>query len=145
VLGWQSGGWVQDLIQVYAPSLEAERFSDGLIETVDRVVGRAAEYDDVWFDTASISKPYIYVLAAQVLPPQEAQRELVVKRAPAAVNNVLRIGRYHFDNLRQVPRDLPVLEAVTDQFGNPAYMIQEWIHDRQRSLVVRAMVLRPDE
>jgi hypothetical protein len=145
VLGWQSGGWIQDLIHGYAPNLASERFSDGLRETMQRVVGRAAEYDDIWLDTASISKPYIYVLAAEALPPQEAQRALVVKRAPAAVNNVVRIGRYHFDILRQIPRDLPVLEAVTDQFGNPAYMIQEWVHDRRRSLVVRAMVLPAGE
>jgi len=145
VLGWQSGGWLQDLIQVYAPNVGSGRFSDGLPETMERVVSRAPEYDDVWFDTASISKPYIYVLAAQALPAQEAQRTLVVKRAPSMVNNVLRIGRYHFDTLQHVPRDLPVLEALTDQFGNPAYVIQEWVHDRQRSLVVRAMVLRADE
>jgi len=145
MLGWQSAGWTQDLVRVYAPNLEAERFSDGLTETIDQAVGYAPEYDDVWLDTASISKPYIYVLAAQALPPLQAQRELVVQRAPAAVNNVLRIGRYHFDDLGHVPRDLPVLEAVTDQFGNPAYMIQEWLHDDQRSLVVRAMVLPADK
>ena len=28
------------------------------------------------------------------------------------------IGRYHFDILRRVPKDLPVLEAITDQFGH---------------------------
>ena len=71
-----------------------------------------------------------------------AQQMLVVDRRPLGINQVQRIGPYRFFHVQEVPRDLPVIEAVPDQFGNTAFVIQAWRHGSRTSLIVRG-VARP--
>jgi hypothetical protein len=113
---------------------------------MQRVVGYAPGYDEVWLDTLTIGKPYIFLLAAQPLPPAQAHAQMNVQRRPPATNYVVSIERYRFHDLLNVPTDLPALEAIPDRFGRPAFVIQEWRRENQRVLIVRgASELPPDD
>ena len=40
-----------------------------------RVAGYAPQFDEVLVDATSVGRPYIFLLAAEALPPAEAQAE----------------------------------------------------------------------
>jgi 4-amino-4-deoxy-L-arabinose transferase-like glycosyltransferase len=142
VLIWQGLAWFTTLVQRY-PSMATNTwfFADSEVETMRRVVSYAPRFDEIWLDTGTIGRPYIFLLIAQPMPPAEAQAQLVFKRNPPHINNVTSIGPYHFRDLdpAQVPLDLPALEAIPTQNSGPGYLLQEWRHENRRVLVVRSM------
>jgi len=144
-LAWQSANWFDSLINRY-PSLAIGTwfFADSELETMQRVVGYAPAFDEVWFDIGTVGRPYIFLLLAQPMPPTESQAQLVVERNPPQINNVTSIGHYRFADFdpRGIPLDLPVLEALPTSNGGPGYLLQEWRHDNRRILVVRSMTTR---
>lgn len=137
-LAWQAGAWLRDYTQVY-PAQVATANQDGLIEAMERAIGHAADFDEVWISYQNINEPYIYLLAAQPMPPAQAQRQLAVTRRAGHFNDITAIGGYHFADLAAIPRRLPVLEAIPDQFGGPAFVLQEWRQDGKRILLLRRM------
>jgi hypothetical protein len=52
---------------------------------------------------------------------------------------VARIGKYRFLALTAIPRDLPLLEALPNQYGQPGFVVQRWERDGKRLLIVRRM------
>ena len=128
-LAWQSANWFIDLRDSY-PSLATGTwfFADSELETMQRVVGSAPSFDEVWFDIGTVGRPYIFLLLAQPMPPAQSQALLVVERNPPQINNVTSIGKYHFVDFdpRGIPLDLPVLEALPTSNGGPGYLLQEW-------------------
>ncbi len=105
------------------------------------VANDAPHYDEVWIDTTTVGRPYIFLLAAQAVAPAETQAELIIQRNPPAINKVIQIGRYHFADFPalHVPAQLPVLEALPTRDGDPGYLIQVWKHSGRRILIVRGM------
>ncbi len=147
-LAWQSTNWFTDLIERYpSPATGTWFFADSELETMQRVVGYAPRFDEVWFDIGTVGRPYIFLLLAQPMPPAESQALLVVERNPPQINNVTSIGRYHFVDFDPlaIPLDLPVLEALPTSGGGPGYLLQEWRHDNQRILLVRSMTTHVQE
>ena len=141
-LAWQSGAWFADLLQNYPRQADATWFfADREIETMRLVADYAPHYDEVWLDTTTIGRPYIFLLAAQAVAPAETQTELLVERRPPAINKVTQIGRYHFADFPplRVPAALPVLDALPTRDGGPGYLIQEWKRAGRRILIVRGM------
>lgn len=138
LLGWQAFGWLSEYLVDYPPQV-AGVYQDGLIETFERVAAYAAQADEIWVDTAQIADPYIYLLAARSLPPATAQTQISVERRPGQPNVVARIGKYRFLALTAIPRDLPLLEALPDQYGQPGFVVQRWERDGKRLLIVRRM------
>jgi 4-amino-4-deoxy-L-arabinose transferase-like glycosyltransferase len=147
-LAWQSAGWFSSLIDRY-PSLATNTwfFADSELETMQRVVGYASGFDEVWFDIGTVGRPYIFLLLAQPMPPAESQARLVVERNPPQINNVTSIGHYRFVDFapRGIPLDLPVLEALPTSGGGPGYLLQEWQLDNRRLLLVRSMTTQVQE
>ena len=137
-LAWQAGGWYRDYIRDYPPGV-AWTNQDGLLETIERAIAYAPQFDEVWISTDDITAPHIYLLAARPLPPDQAQDEIVVIRQPGHLNRVTSIGPYHFASLAALPADLPTLEAVPDRFGGPAFVVQAWQQAGKRVLIVRRM------
>ena len=137
-LAWGAASWMRDYTQGY-PAQRAWENQDGLIEAMRRAVGRAPSFDEVWISYEDINEPYIYLLAAQPMPPAEAQAQIVVSRRPGHLNDILSIGRYHFVSMESIPRDLPALEAIPDRFGGAAFVLQSWQKDGRRILIVRRM------
>lgn len=143
-LGWQCGAWYADLLQTHPPLVvNTFFFADGELETMQRVVALAPQYDEVWLDTATIGRPYIYLLAARPMPPAESQAQIVVERPELPPNEVVQIGRYHFDDLRRLPADLPAREVVLDRFARSGYIAQDWRRDGRRILLVRGISSLP--
>jgi hypothetical protein len=141
-LVWPFSRWYTDLVQHYPARVAATWFfADNVLLAMERVVEHAPDYDEIWLDTDTIGRPYIYLLAARPMPPRESQSQIVVERRPAAVNEITRIGPYHFGDLNraQVPIDLPALAAIPEQAGNFGYVFLEWNRDGRRILVVRGM------
>ena len=114
---------------------------------MQRVVGYAPGFDEVWLDIGTVGRPYIFLLLAQPMPPAESQALLVVERNPPQINNVTSIGQYRFVDFapRGIPLDLPVLEALPTSGGGPGYLLQEWRHDNRRILLVRSMTTHVQE
>ena len=142
VLAGQAGAWFGALRTEHRAEAESTWFyADSELATMRRVIALAPRYDQVWFDTRTIGRPYIFLLAADPLPPAEAERAIVVERDPPQINNVTTIGRYRFGDFvhMQVPEALPTLEALPTSRGLPGYLAQEWQHGGQRWLVVRGM------
>ena len=141
-LAWQSASWFIDLRDSYPSQATGTWFfADSELETMQRVVGAAPGFDEVWFDIGSVGRPYIFLLLAQPMPPTQSQALLVVERNPPQINNVTSIGKYHFVDFdpRGIPLDLPVLEALPTSDGGPGYLLQEWRTDNRRILIVRSM------
>jgi 4-amino-4-deoxy-L-arabinose transferase-like glycosyltransferase len=147
-LAWQSASWFTSLIERY-PSQAAGTwfFADSELETMQRVVGYAPGFDEVWLDIGTVGRPYIFLLMAQPMPPAESQARLVVERNPPQINNVTSIGQYHFVDFapRAIPLDLPVLEALPTSGGGPGYLLQEWQYNNRRILLVRSMTTHVQE
>jgi 4-amino-4-deoxy-L-arabinose transferase-like glycosyltransferase len=142
VLAWQCSTWFTDLLQNYPRKADATWFfADREFETMQYVASYASHYGEVWIDTSTVGRPYIFLLAAQAMPPAEAQASLVVLRQPPAINTVTQLGRYHFGDFGGlgIPQNLAVLEALPTSDGGPGYLIQEWRRGDQRVLVVRGM------
>jgi 4-amino-4-deoxy-L-arabinose transferase-like glycosyltransferase len=141
-LAWQSANWFVSMRDRY-PSLATGTwfFADSELETMQRAVRYAPGYDEVWFDIGTVGRPYIFLLLAQPMPPAESQAQLVIERNPPQINNVTRIGQYHFVDFdpRGIPLDLPVLEALPTSSGGPGYLLQEWHTSGRRILLVRSM------
>jgi hypothetical protein len=141
-LAWQSASWFTSLRDRY-PSLATGTwfFADSELETMQRVVGYAPDFDEVWLDMGTVGRPYIFLLLAQPMPPAQSQALLVVERNPPQINNVTSIGQYRFLDFdpRGIPLDLPVLEALPTSGGGPGYLLQEWRTDNRRILIVRSM------
>jgi hypothetical protein len=137
-LALQASAWFRDYAQVYPPQ-QAWANQDGLIDAMARAVGRASSFDEIWISHENINEPYIYLLAAQPMPPAQAQALIQVTRAPGYFNDVTSIGRYRFVSMAEVPKRLPTLEAIPDRFGGPAFVIQQWQHGGKNVLIVRRM------
>jgi 4-amino-4-deoxy-L-arabinose transferase-like glycosyltransferase len=147
-LFWQSGTWYTLLVQHYPGMADQTWFyADGELETMQRVVGYAQQFDQIRIDTSTIGRPYIFVLAAQALPPAEAQAQLVVERQPPGINRVTQIGHYSFKDFSpsSIPASLPVLEAIPTRTGGPGYLLQSWQQGDQRTLIVRGMTTHVEE
>jgi hypothetical protein len=134
---WQGAARYHDYRANY-PRVVARKYQDGLREAVERTVRAAPQFDEVWIE-ARLSFPYAYVLAAQALPPAEAQARIVVDRPRTTFNTVTQLGIYRFTSLAGVPADLPVLEAIPTSLGEPGYLLQVWQQDARRILVLRRM------
>ncbi|MDQ2997005.1 MAG: glycosyltransferase family 39 protein, partial [Chloroflexota bacterium] len=148
VLAWQSASWFTSLRDSY-PRLATGTwfFADSELETMQRGIGYAPGFDEVWFDIGTVGRPYIFLLLAQPMPPAESQALLVVERNPPQINNVTSIGQYRFVDFapRRIPLDLPVLEALPTTDGGPGYLLQEWRVDNRRILLVRSMTTHVQE
>jgi 4-amino-4-deoxy-L-arabinose transferase-like glycosyltransferase len=141
-LAWQSASWFTSLIERYPSQATGTWFfADSELETMQRVVGYAPDFDEVWFDIGTVGRPYIFLLLARPMSPAESQARLVVERHPPQINTVTGIGQYRFIDFapRAIPLDLPVLEALPTSGGGPGYLLQEWWHDNHRLLLVRSM------
>jgi hypothetical protein len=134
---WQGLARFQDYQASY-PLLVARKYQDGLREAVERAVAYAPQFDEVWLDDR-MSFPYVYVLAAQALPPAEAQATIVVQRPHTTFNTVTQVGKYRFTSLKGLPPDLPALEATANSLGGPGYLMQVWRRGGKRILVLRSM------
>jgi len=146
VLAWQSAAWYTDLVQRHAALASGPFFfADGELETMQRTVELAPGYDEIWIDTATLGRPYIYLLAAQPMPPAVAQAQILVDRLPLPPNEVSQIGRYHFADLRRLPANLPARDLVLDRFAQSGYIIQQWQHDGRRLLLVRSISSLPPD
>jgi hypothetical protein len=60
-------------------------------------------------------------------------------REPGHFNAVTSIGKYIFVRVDAIPKQLPMLEAITDRYGGAAFLLQQWQHDGKRILIVRRM------
>jgi hypothetical protein len=145
---WQAGSWWQALLIEY-PRRAALTwfFADQLTNVMERVVADATNFDQIWLDTDSIGRPYIYLLAARPMPPAMSQALMEVERRPPEPHFVTRIGKYRFADLETaaVPVDLPVRTLILEQVGGNGYLLQEWQRDQQRILVVRGTGDLPDD
>jgi 4-amino-4-deoxy-L-arabinose transferase-like glycosyltransferase len=137
-LVWQAGAWFSSYVQNYPPR-QAWANQDGLLDAMKRAIAHTAGFDEVWVSYTSVNVPYIYLLAAQPLPPHEAKRLIQVTRVPGYFNDVTSIGRYRFVSAADLPRDLPALEAIPDRYGEAAFLIQAWQQQSKRILIVRRM------
>ncbi len=135
---WQWGIWWNAYTQEY-PRIQAQLNQDGLAETLQRAVNLAANYDEVWVSYDTIAIPYLFVLAAQPMPPAEAQRLIQVDRRPGRFNAITRVGPYLFVDTHDLPVNLPTLAAVPGTTGCQGFVIQEWEEAGKRILVVRGM------
>lgn len=136
LLAIQSADWLRAYGRDY-PRLTAHLYQDGLHEALRRAIRYATTVDEVWIDTDETNEPYSYLLAAEPLPPAEAQARLVVERRPRRLHAVTEIGQYHFGSLAALPTELPVIEAVPDQAGALAFVLQPYQQAGKRVLLVR--------
>jgi len=137
-LAWQAGGWFHDYAVSYPPR-QAWENQDGLLETMRRAIAYAPSYDEIWISHQEINEPYIYLLAAQVRPPAQAQAQIRVTRQPGRFNAITSIGSYRFVPVDDIPKQQPILEAIPDRYGGPAFLIQQWQQGGKRILIVRRM------
>jgi len=137
-LGWQAGVWFRDYVRDY-PQQQAWENQDGLLEAMTRAIRYAPGFDEIWISYQNINEPYIYLLAAQPMPPSQAQAQIQVTREPGHFNAVTSLGKYKFVRVDQIPKQLPVLEAIPDRYGGAAFLLQQWQHDGKRILIVRRM------
>jgi len=142
MLAWQSSAWFTDLLQNYPRQANATWFfADRELETMQLVASYASHYEEVWLDTSTVGRPYIFLLAVQAVPPAEAQANIMILRQPPAINTVTQLGRYHFGDFRAlgIPQNVAVIEALPTHDGAPGYLIQEWRRGDHRMLIVRGM------
>jgi hypothetical protein len=137
-LAWQSGVWFRDYAWMYPPR-QAWENQDGLLEAMTRAIGYAPSFDEVWISYQGINEPYIYLLAAQPMPPAQAQAQIQVTREPGRFNAITSIGNYYFVRVEEIPKQQPMLEAIPDRYGGAAFLIQQWQHGGKRILIVRRM------
>jgi 4-amino-4-deoxy-L-arabinose transferase-like glycosyltransferase len=137
-LGWQAGAWFRDYARDYPPR-QAWENQDGLVEAMTRAIGYAPDFDEVWISYQNINEPYIYLLAARPMAPAQAQSQIQVTREPGHFNAITSIGKYMFVRVDDIPKQLPMLEAIPDRYGGAAFLLQLWQHNGKRILIVRRM------
>jgi hypothetical protein len=137
-LAWQAGAWFRDYAREY-PRQQAWENQDGLLEAMNRAIRYAPGFDEIWISYQNINEPYIYLLAAQPMSPSQAQAEIRLTREPGNFNAITSIGKYYFVRVEDIPKQLPMLEAITDRYGGAAFLLQPWQHDGKRILIVRRM------
>jgi hypothetical protein len=137
LLLWQGVKQFRDYLERF-PAAISYKYQDGMFEAMQVAVRHAPEFDEVWIDDR-MTFPYIFVLAAQPMPPEQAQAQIKVIHGVTTFNTVTSIGRYHFANLAAIPNDIPVVETVLTSIGGPGFVLQEWQQDRRRVLLVRRM------
>jgi|SRR6266545_2200536 len=137
-LGWQASAWFRDYARDYPPQ-QAWENQDGLLEAMTRAIRYAPGFDEIWISYQNINEPYIYLLAARPMPPSQAQAQIQLTREPGHFNAVTSIGKYSFVRVDQIPKQLPMLEAIPDSYGGAAFLLQQWQHDGKRILIVRRM------
>ncbi|HET9224618.1 MAG TPA: hypothetical protein VFO07_19045 [Roseiflexaceae bacterium] len=131
--GLRFGGYLRDF-----PAVISAKYQDGMYETMRAAVQLAPQYDEVWIDDR-MTFPYIFVLAAQPMPPAQAQAQIRVQHGRTTFNTVTALGQYRFTNLARLPNDLPVREALPTNIGGPGFVLQEWSADGRKILIVRRM------
>ncbi len=136
--GGQAGAWFRDYAREYPPQ-QAWENQDGLLEAMTRAIGYAPGFDEVWISYQNTNEPYMYLLAAQPMSPSQAQSQIRVTREPGHFNAITSIGKYYFVRVDDIPKQLPMLEAITDRYGGAAFLLQQWQHDGKRILIVRRM------
>jgi hypothetical protein len=134
---WQGGLRFADYLDRF-PGLIAAKYQDGMFEAMQAAVRTARQFDEVWIDDR-MTFPYIFVLAAQPMPPAQAQAQIEVRHGRTTFNTVDAIGKYRFKNLAALDNDLPVVEALPTPIGRPGFVLQEWHAGSQRVLIVRRM------
>jgi 4-amino-4-deoxy-L-arabinose transferase-like glycosyltransferase len=134
---WQGGLRFADYLDRF-PALIASKYQDGMFEAMQAAVQAAPQFDEVWIDDR-MTFPYIFVLAAQPMPPAQAQAQIIVRHGRTTFNTVDAIGRYRFKNLAALDNDLPVVEALPTPIGRPGFVLQEWHEGSRRVLIVRRM------
>jgi hypothetical protein len=137
-LVWQAGAWFRDYAVSYPPR-QAWENQDGLLEALRRAIAYAPGFDEIWISHQEINEPYIYLLAAQVLPPAQTQAQIRVTRQPGRFNAITSIGKYRFVPADSIPKQQPMLDAIPDRYGGPAFLIQQWQQGGKRILLVRRM------
>ncbi|HEU5011217.1 MAG TPA: hypothetical protein VFT66_01645 [Roseiflexaceae bacterium] len=138
LLAWQAGRWFRDYAVEYPPRQALDN-QDGLLHAMRLAVAAAPNFDEVWISYHDTDEPYIYLLAAQPMPAAQAQAQIQVTRAPGDFNKITSIGKYHFLRVTTVPIQQPILDAVLDQYGGPAFVLQAWQQDGKNILIVRRM------
>ncbi len=133
LLVWQGGQWFVYYLGRYPP-IVAERYQDGLLQAMRAADEHASQYDEVRVDWEELHQPYIYLIASQPVPRPELWQQF--EAHPAYYNRVASVGAFVFDSF-DYPDRLPTLEAIPDQFGNPAFVVQEWNDDGTCVLLVR--------
>jgi hypothetical protein len=73
------------------------------------------------------------------MPPGQAQAQIQVTRQPGRFNAITSIGKYRFVPVDEIPKQQPILEAIPDRYGGPAFLIQQWQQGGKRILIVRRM------
>jgi hypothetical protein len=134
---WQGGLRFGDYLREF-PAVISTKYQDGMFETMRAAVRLAPRYDEVWIDDR-MTFPYIFVLAAQPMPPAQAQAQIRVQHGRTTFNTVTALGQYRFTNLAALPNDLPVREALPTNIGGPGFVLQEWSADGRKILIVRRM------
>jgi hypothetical protein len=134
---WQGGVHFGDYLREF-PAVISAKYQDGMFETMRVAVQLASQYDEVWIDDR-MTFPYIFVLAAQPMPPAQAQAQIHVQHGRTTFNTVTALGQYRFTNLAALPNDLPVREALPTNIGGPGFVLQEWSDDKRKILIVRRM------
>ena len=108
----------------------------GLLEAV-RLAGRHAAADEVWIDADATRDAWLYVLAAQLVSPQELQSERA--DASSAAGTPERLGKYRFTSLAAVPDNLLLLDVVPDGVSQSGFLVERWDRAGQQIVVVRHM------
>jgi 4-amino-4-deoxy-L-arabinose transferase-like glycosyltransferase len=141
ILLWQAGSAYNDYITRF-PAAIANKYQDGMAQAMAKAVELSPNYDQVWIDDR-MNFPYIFVLAAEPMPPAEAQALIDVSHGRTTFNTIHSIGKYRFTNLSGPPADLPVIEAMPTSLGRPGYVLQEYQNEGERILLVRRMRVGP--
>jgi hypothetical protein len=131
--GLHFGGYLREF-----PAVISAKYQDGMFETMRAAVQVASQYDEVWIDDR-MTFPYIFVLAAQPMPPAQAQAQIRVQHGRTTFNTVTALGQYRFTNLASLPNDLPVRQALPTNIGGPGFVLQEWSVEGRKILIVRRM------
>ncbi|HEU5104186.1 MAG TPA: hypothetical protein VFU22_34450 [Roseiflexaceae bacterium] len=137
-LAWQASAWFRDYAVGYPPR-QAWENQDGLLEAMRRAIIYAPSFDEIWISHQGINEPYIYLLAAQPMPPAQAQAQIQVMRQPGRFNAITSIGRYRFVPVDEIPKQQPMLEAIPDRYGGPAFLLQRWQRGGRHILIIRRM------
>ncbi len=138
LLAWQAGLWFRDYAVDYPPK-QAWINQAGLLDAMTRAVAAAPSFDEVWISYGDTDEPYIYLLAAQPMSAEQVQAQIQVIRSPGDFNKITHIGKYRFVRVNTIPVQLPILEAIPDQYGGPAFLLQAWQQDGKKILIVRRM------
>ena len=137
LLGWPLASRIPAQQPLLPPAAVLAETQPGLLEAAALAGRHAATADGVWIDSASTRDAWLYVLAAQLVSPQELQAERA--GAPSAAGAPERLGKYRFTSLAAVPGNLLLLEVVPDGMGQSGFLVEQWQRAGQQIVVVRRM------